>query len=159
MSLCVEREPSASGARALAADSPKNEGGGRLPFRQGWRSFCFGSVRWKRQVPERKSEWRGMQRMNGKGLLCGTVKLGGVKRNRAATAWLVCGKDKCPGSERRGMERNERLKEGSCVGWRCFVNAMKWNEQGKSHVEATTKTVTARLARSDPQASTTISGG
>jgi len=43
-SIVERREPSASGARALAADSPKYEGGGRLPLRQGWRSFLLGGV-------------------------------------------------------------------------------------------------------------------
>ena len=56
------REPSASGARALAADSPKYEGGGRLPFRQGWRSFLLGGVLAGEQVQERKNECRETER-------------------------------------------------------------------------------------------------
>jgi len=44
------REPTASGARALAADSPKNEGGGRLPYSAGLAEFLFWErVRWKKQ--------------------------------------------------------------------------------------------------------------
>ena len=35
------REPTASGARALAAGSPKNEGGGRLPISAGLADFLL----------------------------------------------------------------------------------------------------------------------
>lgn len=74
-------------------------------------------------------------------------------------------KTNAPKSEMSGMKRNGRLKDSSCVGWRCGVNegmqlcGMTERTRQKTQGSATTKTVTARLARSDPQASTTISGG
>ncbi len=78
-------------AYASGASAPDTDSAGRcgrvLPA-AGLADFFARTVRWERQGLYEENECRVMKRNERKGVMCGVVKLCGVKRNNAATTWI-----------------------------------------------------------------------
>ena len=78
-------------AAASGVSAPDTDSAGRcgrvLPA-AGLADFFARTVRWERQGLYEENECRVMKRNERKGVMCGVVKLCGVKRNNAATTWI-----------------------------------------------------------------------
>jgi hypothetical protein len=79
-------------AAASGVSAPDTDSAGRcgrvLPA-AGLADFFARTVRWERQGLYEENECRVMKRNERKGVMCGVVKLCGVKRNNAATTWII----------------------------------------------------------------------
>ena len=78
----------AAASGASAPDTGSAERGGRVLPAAGLADFFARTVRWERQGLYEENECRVMKRNERKGVMCGVVKLCGVKRNNAATTWI-----------------------------------------------------------------------